>query len=987
MRREVLITLGLLLAIMLLAEGLRLYRLNAQSLWYDEAFSVYLARMSPSEILARTAADIQPPLYYLLLHGWIQRVGDGEAAVRGLSVLFGVLAVPLMYGVAWQLFKSRRAGLLAALLFAVSPLHLWYAQETRMYTLLVFLCLLSSYLLLIIVSRVPLLSPGRGGHRMEDESSFLWPEGVLWLGFAAASIAALYTHYFALFVLAFQAIYTLAVWGGHGFRSWRLVLGGLAAGVLVVLAYLPWLPFVLTRYMADSSYWPGQLRLGEVLVDIALSFVGGESLAEQPGLSLVAGAGLVGLLAVVGLAMGRSGRPAAAGSGSQTRNPQAETRNPQTAARPAPYPVLFLLLYLLLPPALILALSYNTPKFNARYVMIAQPALLCLWAGGLDALLAAPGRAWAAGRRGLGLLPRTAGTVAAAVALVFLLGVSVYAGRNAYGAPDYARPDFRNAVRYLRHHIEDGETVILTSGHMFPVYDYYARGLKRFLLPDSPTLDTTRTLDYSVGADLNRWLAGKSGVWLVLWQDEVVDPVGYLTTLLDQVGEEQPVAKTFPKVRLKHYHLPDRARFPEDGRPAIAHPAEFNFDNQLRVLGYDQASENQVTLYWEALEPLDEDYRVSLVLRDTLGQSWGRWDGRPTAYLYPTDRWQPGQVIFGRIDLPQVAGRPPGDYGLEIGVYTEADPEGLDVLDQAGTAQGKRAMLGAVTLHGYVVAAGQVEIAHPLVADIGDGLALLGWDLDRLEAQPGDHLLLSLAWDVTAPPRGVYGVQVVVVDGAGQAHDGGTFPPTTQWHPTTVWQVGQAWRGQLTFRVPILAQPGEGQLLIRLIDPEGKAVAAPIELTPLRILPTERVFTPPVPQVLRQADLDGQVLLLGADLSSEPVSAGGTVRITLYWQALVDMDVPYTVFVRVIGSGGQVIAEDNAEPAGGTRPTTTWVPGEYVADPHQVVLPAGLAPGAYVLEVGLYDPGARGSYGRLSVLDAEGQPATDRVIFGPITVK
>ena len=82
--RVALLSLILLFLIVLLGLGLRLYGLDAQSLWYDEGFSVYLARMDLGEITARTAADIQPPLYYYLLHGWIQIFGDGEWAVRSI---------------------------------------------------------------------------------------------------------------------------------------------------------------------------------------------------------------------------------------------------------------------------------------------------------------------------------------------------------------------------------------------------------------------------------------------------------------------------------------------------------------------------------------------------------------------------------------------------------------------------------------------------------------------------------------------------------------------------------------------------------------------------------------------------------------------------------------------------------------------------------------------------------------------------------------
>ena len=959
--RASIVALVLLLAITGLATALRLYALDEQSLWYDEAFSVYLARMDPGEIAARTAADIQPPLYYFLLHGWIKLLGDEEAALRGLSVLFGILTVPLLYGVAWQLFRRQVAALLAAFLVAISPLHIWYAQETRMYTLLVFLCLLSSYLLLLIAARVRRVAAGqtpRGG---------LSVDVLLWLAFAVVSTAALYTHYFALFVLAFQAIYTFAIWWWQGFRPLRLGIGGLAAGAAVAVAYVPWLPHLMTRYATDSSYWPGQLNLPEVLVDIVLSFVGGETLPEQPGLLLAAGCGLVLLLAVIGLIR----------NGLQTAG---------TNGQGASLPVLFLLLYLLLPPVLILLISYNTPKFNARYVMVSQPALLLLLAGGLGALLEP---AQGAGRREPARLESAASWLAAAAGLILLSGVAGYAVRNAYGSPEFARPDFKNAIRYLRNHLEPGDAIILTSGHVFPVFDYYAPTNKRLLLPDSPTLDTTKTLDYGIGADLNRWLADpalpKKGVWLLLWQDEVVDPVGYLTTMLDEVGEPQTVTKTFPKVRLLHYHLPAGVHFPEDGRPAIAHPADYNFGDRLRLLGYDQTGENQITLYWEALQPLDQDYRVSLVLRDTLGQEWGRWDGRPAAYLHPTTRWRPGQVVFGRLDLPKLPGRPPGDYGIEVGVYTEEDPTGLDVLDVAGEPQGKRAMLGAVALPGYGVSADQVVIANQERTELGDGLALLGWDLAQAEAEPGDRVALGLAWEATAAPQGSYGVQVLVTDMLGNAYDGGTFPPTNAWHPTNVWQAGEAWKSQLAFRVPIQAQPGEGRLAVRLVGPDGQALGPVAELGPLRVLPTDRVFVAPNPQVQREANLNDQILLLGADLPSGELSPGETLRLTLYWQSLAATDVPYSVFVH-LAAGENVVAQVNAEPVGGTRPTTGWVPGEFVSDPYEITLPADLPVGSYTIEVGMYDAGARG-FPRLPILGGEGQGMTDRVIFGPITVK
>ncbi len=945
MDRIGLVVVALLLALTVLALGLRLFRLDNQSLWYDEGFSVYLSSMDMDEITTRTAADIQPPLYYYLLHGWILLFGDTEWAVRAMSVLFGVFSVPLLYATAWTLFRSRLAGLLAALLMAISPLQVWYGQEARMYTLLTFFCVLSSYLLLLAV-----------------EAKGRWTVPVLWSAYALASAAALYTHYFAFFVLGFQAIYVLVLLAAQRFRPPRLLVGSVVSGVATLLLYLPWLPHLLSRYGTDASYWSGQLKLHEVLVDIAISFAGGESVTEPVGLALAMGLGLAFLLSVAALLYQAARRVG-----------QAVDSAVQTL--PSSYfPLLFLLLFLLLPPVLILAISYNTPKFNARYAMVSHPALVLVLSGGLAVL-------W---QRRQGYLGNVLRGAVSSLALIFILGTAAYADYNAFVDPTFARADFRSVAGYVRERIGPDETIILTSGHMFPVWDYYAQDLERHLLPASLTLDTSLILDYSIAAELNQWLADKDGVWVVLWQDEVVDPTGYLVTMLGQAGEELPVNQAFPQIKLRHYRLPAGVFIPEV--PDIAHPAEFNFDGRLRLLGYTQTGDQEVTLFWDALQQLDEDYQVSITLRDTAGQTWGRWDGRPAAYLYPTDRWRVGQIVFGRHELVPIPGTPPGDYGLEVGVYTEDDLVGLDVLDTAGAPQGKRAMLGGVRLSVPAVVATEIDIPNPTRVEVGDGLVLLGWDLDRFEAQPGDRFLLTLIWSVESTPQGDYRVRVLTIDETAEILDAGTFPLTNLWHPTSIWLPGQAWRGQVTFRLPIQAEPGTARVAVQLLDGNGTELGAVSDLGAITVLPTERVFTPPQPQVLRQANFGDKALLLGADLGPDPASPGDTIQVTLYWQALSEMDIAYTAFVHVLGSDGLVIVGHDSQPMLGLRPTTGWVPGEFVADRHDITLPSDLSLGEYVIEAGLYDAGAPG-LPRLRVLGDGGLEATDRVIFGPVRVR
>jgi hypothetical protein len=344
-----------------------------------------------------------------------------------------------------------------------------------------------------------------------------------------------------------------------------------------------------------------------------------------------------------------------------------------------------------------------------------------------------------------------------------------------------------------------------------------------------------------------------------------------------------------------------------------------------------------VTLFWKALQPLDDDYRVSLILRDTQGQAWGTWDGRPGAYYHPTERWRVDQVIFGRYDLKLLPGAPPGDYGLEVGVYTEEDLSGLDVLDAAGAAQGKRAMLGAVALSVAAARPDEVEAPHPQRFELGDGLALLGWDLDRTRAQPGDKLLLTLFWSVEGQPQGDDTVGILVTDAAGQVRGAGTFQPTNPWHPTSIWLPGQAWRGQITFRLPVETEPGAARLSVQLIAPDGSAAGPPAALTTVEVASTNRIFVAPQPQARRQANFEDVIALTGADLGPSPASPGGVIRVTLYWQTLAEMDVPYSVFVHLLDVEGRVVAGHDGEPAFGARPTTGWVPGEYVDRPARSV--------------------------------------------------
>ena len=111
--------------------------------WIDEGIAVGIASHPLADIPQRAGQDGTPPLYYLLLHGWMEVAGTGEAATRALSLLFALLAVPASFWAGSAAF-DRRAGALAAAGAAGCPFLTYYAQETRMYSLVVVLSMLAS---------------------------------------------------------------------------------------------------------------------------------------------------------------------------------------------------------------------------------------------------------------------------------------------------------------------------------------------------------------------------------------------------------------------------------------------------------------------------------------------------------------------------------------------------------------------------------------------------------------------------------------------------------------------------------------------------------------------------------------------------------------------------------------------------------------------------------------------------------------------------
>ena len=165
--------------VVLLVGGLTLISLYLRtralgaSLWMDEGLSIGIASQPFFDIPGVLRQDGSPPLYYMVLHLWMEVFGNGPADTQGLSVAISLLAVPGGLWAGWTLF-GRRAGLICAALGAFNPFLTIYAQETRMYSLMVVLSLLlSAAFLHVFVFRrrkyLPLLRGAARGHPLHPQ--------------------------------------------------------------------------------------------------------------------------------------------------------------------------------------------------------------------------------------------------------------------------------------------------------------------------------------------------------------------------------------------------------------------------------------------------------------------------------------------------------------------------------------------------------------------------------------------------------------------------------------------------------------------------------------------------------------------------------------------------------------------------------------------------------------------------------------------------
>ena len=271
-----------LLLLLLLAFGLRLYGLANQSLWWDELKTWERATMPLDEMLTGliTIRD-QVPFYYWIMRFWSQ-IGTEAVILRLFSVYFGTVSVALLYKIGRRL-NGTDMGLLAAFLLAISPFHIWYSQEVRMYALLPALLLLAHLYLLRILEN----------NRWQ-----------LWVGYGLAMAVALYTHYFAFLMVLVHYIFFVL----HLRQIRRQTASWFLTMMLVGAAFTPWAYRVITQtsgYSAAVPDWINNIQWTDMPLTLTV-FAAGFGLGRGSWLAVIcAGAFLLGIGSSLKLARNR----------------------------------------------------------------------------------------------------------------------------------------------------------------------------------------------------------------------------------------------------------------------------------------------------------------------------------------------------------------------------------------------------------------------------------------------------------------------------------------------------------------------------------------------------------------------------------------------------------------------------------------------------------------------------------------------------------
>jgi mannosyltransferase len=605
-----------ILLIALLAFALQVHRLDNQSFAFDEGWTSYAIHHSWSEMWSVLAPDNHPPLYYVLVKAWADLAGYGDFPVRFLSVIGETLLVVGLYVLGRRL-GGPAAGLSAALLAALSPLFVYYAQEARMYSLLMALAVYSSYSLVRLAA-----DPGSRG----------W-----WAAYVLTACGALYTQYFGVLLLLLHVAASLAwllarrerrLWG-----RWLLAQGA------IVLLYLPWLPTAIRQVrIGQGTWWRMPLPAKVILRDVWRFFLLGPRRPQGvPVLGPVLGGTALALL--VALLLGwRRGRVAWA----------------------------FALGLLVLPVALVVWGGSTFPIYTDRYALVAAPGVPLVAGMGIAACWHALSGRWA-------WLGRVSALVLLGAAIVGLLP-QLYAY---YYDGAYWREDFRRAAQYVMDTTGSGDTVVLIGCYQ-PIMQYYRGETTVVRFPQQG--DSVQDEGEVVRA-LNRAILPDTQVRLVMHSWPTVDPQGLVEGMLRAQCRLQGEHWQYGQRPIRVLNFEDCAPFAVEPRqPVDALYGDQIALRAYRLVHLRPGDEAHVVLWWRTLRRPDANYSAFVHLVGADGEIVTQYDHLPLSDFYPLRAWPVGVDHRDDYPLKLPADADLDGAWLAIGLYERGSGVRLPVL-------------------------------------------------------------------------------------------------------------------------------------------------------------------------------------------------------------------------------------------------------------------------------------------------------------------
>ncbi len=916
-----------LVAITLLAFLLRVLRLEWQPLWWDEGYSVFFATQPLAEMLSLTAQDIHPPLYYALLHVWTQFFDSARpAADRLLSIYAGILAVPLLAILAYALTRRAAVSVLAAALLAINPLHVYYSQEVRMYSLALLLGLLASYFLLWQLEATEANRPQR-------------------LHLAAYIVTAsllVHTLYYGAFLIAAQFIWLL--WRSRRRPPHRRIL--LAAAGLIALLCLPWIAYALPKlisYVGDKVQSDQDAPIGPAtyIMRHLLAFTAGHVQIDR---ALFTALAYLGLLAVIPLAF--------------TARVQLRTSSSQTDGSPGSISLLWLLVSI--PALLAFLLNLRFPFFpqgGERLLLVVLPYFLLLIALGI---VAAQSARWV----------RLA--LATAITLVAASGLVAY-----YAVPRYVEDDYRPIIAQVMRQGSDDDTVLALFPWQVGYWRAYSpRGADGNLLSPQPNPVGQQVLvwDSRMQARIDDALA-RGTLWfpspVSLGSTLPGEIENYLTQAALNVDNRWHGASTRLTAWAKR--PPDMRLTPVTANDITPAPVAAAIDPAAVAANNTVVT---VALQWpEDIQP--EVWHVAIRLQDGQGREWAGRDYEPPGrFSVPSkDDAQPITDVFGLLIPP---GLPPGDYTLAAGTVAAT---GEPIVD----APAHMVPLGHLRVENPAepVSLHRLPIDYPAPASDRTGPLQIRGAANLDADQPylaGTYLDFALALEKTAETPADAAVAVKLLDRNGATVAGWEGWPLWE-YPISAWPTQNLTLAPISLYLPADLPAGRYTLAAGVTDGSGHVLGTAQRLAEVAVIVRPVVNARPQPDHLLQTPVQfgTHAVLYGYDLDAD----GDRLRLALYWEALQTLLPPHHIFVHVLSPSGDLVVQHDGAPVSaiGPAPTGSWRAGEFIVSQHAIPLPSpavnGDSPAQAVLQIGLYEPK---SQVRLPAF-VDGQPAGDSAMI------